>query len=53
MLCKYCNKELSEKYFYKVVANGKTYYRKMCSICISKQKYNYYLKKQEEAQNGR
>ena len=53
MLCKYCERELSEKYFYKLVVKGKTYYRKMCSICISDQKQKYYQKKKEEAQDGR
>lgn len=53
MLCEYCGKELSDKYFYKVVSKGKTYYRKKCSFCISDQKQKYYQKKKEEAQNGR
>ena len=53
MYCKYCDKDRPERYFYKVESRGKQYLRKMCSVCISNQKKAYYLKKQEEAQNGR
>lgn len=53
MVCRSCGKERSEKYFYKVVVKGKTYYRKKCSICISNEKRDFYLKKLEEAEYDR
>lgn len=53
MLCKYCEKDLPLKYFQEFKYKGKTYQRKMCSICLSESKRNYYLKKLEEAKNER
>ena len=47
MICKYCNTERKDYLFYTITYRGKTYKRKKCSICISKDKAEFYKKRKE------
>ena len=49
MICKYCNKDLNEKYFEHFIdSKGRLHKRSMCCYCRSVYWENYNKKKKEE-----